>query len=111
MGKKSRDKGVRRERMIVEMHEAVGIRAERVPLSGAMKFRNTESTDVDIYVAGKDMPPWVTEVKARADASGWTMIKKWLDDADALFLIEDHEKPLVVLPWGRWLDILRGMEP
>jgi phage terminase large subunit GpA-like protein len=35
MGKASRDKGLRRERALVEIHKQSGIAAERVPLSGA----------------------------------------------------------------------------
>ena len=40
MGKPSRDKGARREREIVALHKAVGVKAERVPLSGAWKYRH-----------------------------------------------------------------------
>lgn len=46
MGKASRDKGARRERLVVELHRKIGVKAERVPLSGAMKFRNTENTSI-----------------------------------------------------------------
>ncbi len=110
MGKASRDKGARRELQIVHMHEAIGIRSERVPLSGAVQFRNTAKTDVDVYPLGSDLPPWVTEVKARASGEGFTTIKKWLGDADALFLIEDRAKPLVMLPWARWAELLLALK-
>ncbi len=52
MGKASRDKGARRERQVVDLHRALGVKAERVPLPGAMRFRNTEKTDVDVYPLG-----------------------------------------------------------
>ena len=110
MGKASRDKGARRERQLANMHQAIGIRAERVPLSGAVQFRNTEKTDLDVYPFGRDGAPWVTEAKARASGEGFTTIKRWLGDADALFLVEDRAKPLVVLPWARWADLLLALK-
>ncbi len=58
MGKASRDKGARRERQIVDLHRDNGIKAERVPLSGAVRFRNTEKTDCDVYVRGENEAPF-----------------------------------------------------
>ena len=109
-GKRSRDKGARVERKIVHLHKEAGTHAERVPLSGAMKFRNTASTDVDVYANGETHAPWVTEVKARAAAAGWKSVVAWLGDADALFLVEDRKSPLVVLPWARWLEVLEALK-
>src|SRR6185503_9367779 len=114
MGKASRDKGARREREIANKLGVLGIKAERVPLSGAVKFRNTESTDLDYYPLGEDQPPWISEVKARANGEGFKTIESWLDDADTLFLIRDRQTPLVVLPWARFADLLltaRGKQP
>lgn len=110
MGKASRDKGSRTERKIVHLHEVLGVRSERVPLSGAMRFRNTASTDVDVYPFGSDHAPWVTEVKARASGEGFTTLERWLGDADALFLVRDRAAPLVVLPWARWADLLLALK-
>ena len=106
MAKASRDKGARRERQIVDLHREIGVKAERVPLSGAMQFRNTAKTDVDCYVRGPDAAPFVTEVKARANGGGFVTIETWLGEADALFLIRDRAKPLVVLPWDRWAELV-----
>jgi Holliday junction resolvase len=108
MGKASRDKGARRERQIVDMHHDIGIKAERVPLSGAMKFRNTEKTDVDVYARGNAEAPFVTEVKARASGEGFVTLERWLGENDALFLVRDRAKPLVVLPWDRWAELVKG---
>ncbi len=110
MGKASRDKGSRRERQVVDLHRVLGIKAERVPLSGAMKFRNTEKTDVDIYAAGPEAAPFVCEVKARADGEGFKTLERWLGEADALFLIRDRTTPLVVLPWARWEQLLLALK-
>lgn len=105
-GKRSRDKGQRREREVVNKLNVLGVKAERVPLSGAAKFRNTESTDVDYYPFGSDQPPWVSEVKARANGEGFKTLDGWLGDADTLFLMRDRTTPLVVLPWARFVDLL-----
>jgi predicted nucleotidyltransferase len=106
MSKSQRDKGARREREIVNALRKHGIKAEKVPLSGAAKFRNTEKSDVDCYVYGDDFAPWIGEVKARGSGKGFTLIKTWLGENDALYLIEDRADPLVVLPWERWIDLL-----
>lgn len=110
MGKASRDKGARREREIVELHREIGVRAERVPLSGAMKFRNTEKTDVDVYARGQDLAPFVTEVKARASGEGFVTLERWLGENDALFVVRDRAPPLVVLPWARWVELLEKVK-
>ncbi|CAI9121214.1 putative PDDEXK endonuclease [Brytella acorum] len=106
MGKASRDKGARVERKIVDLHRNAGIKAERVPLSGAMQFRNTASTDVDVYARGPHAPPFVCEVKARKSGEGFVTLERWLGDADALFLVRDRAEPLVVLPFARWREIV-----
>lgn len=106
MGKASRDKGARRERQIVQMHIVLGVKAERVPLSGAAVFRNTRGTDVDVYARGKDEAPFVCEVKARASGEGFATLERWLGEADALFLVRDRAPPLVVLPWTRWAELI-----
>jgi len=106
MGKPSRDKGARRERQIVALHVELGVKAERVPLSGAAKFRNTEKSDVDIYPFGPETAPFVTEVKARANGEGFVQLERWLGANDALFLMRDRADPLVVLPWETWASLL-----
>jgi Holliday junction resolvase len=106
MAKASRDKGARRERQIVDLHVSIGVKAERVPLSGQTKFRNTEKSDVDVYARGNDAAPFVTEVKARASGEGFVTLERWLGENDALFLVRDRAKPLVVLPWDRWAELV-----
>lgn len=95
-GKASRDKGNRREREMVERLNALpGVSANRVPLSGAMQGYKG---DLRVFLDGVDRPLQV-EVKARAKASGWASVKKWLAENDVLLLVEDRQEPLVVLPW------------
>lgn len=94
MGKRSRDKGARREREACEYFRSVGIDAQRVPLSGSAGGHFCD----DVLCKLED---WLfrCEVKARAEAAGWVTIKKWLGNSDMLMLIEDRAKPLVVIPW------------
>lgn len=102
MGKASRDKGLRRERAIVQLHTACGLRAERVPLSGALRYQGN-GADVDLYVRGAE--PLKAEVKARGEGSGFKTLERWLGPNDALFLVRDRAEPLVVVRLNVWLDI------
>ena len=102
MGKASRDKGLRRERAIVDIHTKCGIQAERVPLSGAVHYRGN-GADVDLYVRGEQ--PVKAEVKARGDGDGFRTLERWLGGNDALFLWRDRAAPFVVLPLHVWLEV------
>ena len=106
MGKPSRDKGQRRERQVVALHTALGVRAERVPLSGAYRYQGNGG-DVDIYPWSREGPPCCAEVKARASGEGFKTIEKWLGENDALFLVRDRQEPMVVLPWATWERLLK----
>lgn len=107
MGKASRDKGIRRERQIVELHRALGIHAERVPLSGAQNYQDN-GADVDVYAWGRDGPPLVAECKARSSGEGWKTLERWLEDYDLLFLIRDRAAPLVTMPWDTYQKLVTG---
>jgi hypothetical protein len=102
MAKASRDKGLRRERAIVDIHMKCGMSAERVPLSGALRYRGN-GADVDIYVRGAE--PLKAEVKARGEGDGFKTLERWLGENDALFLWRDRAPPMVVLPLHIWLEI------
>jgi Holliday junction resolvase len=96
-GKKHRTKGNRVETEIVNLHEDIGVHAERYPLSGASHFRGS-GHDLDIY-GDDDGPPLHAEVKARKDGKGYTTIENWLGPHDLLFLKSNRRKPMVVMPW------------
>jgi Holliday junction resolvase len=104
-GARHRQKGSRTEREIVERHQAIGIHAERYPLSGASRFRGS-GHDVDLYISGRDAAPIVGEVKARKNGSGFAQLEKWLGTYDALFLRRNHADPLVLLPWSTRATLL-----
>jgi Holliday junction resolvase len=104
-GARHRRKGDRIEREVVDRHKALGIHAERYPLSGASKFRSS-GHDVDVYLFGREEAPAVAEVKARRNGAGFTTIEGWLAEFDALFLRRNHADPLIVLPWRTWARLL-----
>jgi Holliday junction resolvase len=101
----SRDKGARIEREIVARHTAIGVKAERVPLSGIVRYRGN-GCDIDVYAFGPDAAPLVGEVKARGNGEGFATLERWLGDADMLFLRRDRAEPLVVVPWRVWVRLL-----
>jgi Holliday junction resolvase len=104
-GARPRRKGDWLEREIVERHTALGIKAERYPLSGASRFRGS-GHDVDIYTFGNDATPMVTEVKGRKNGAGFVTLEKWLGEYDGLFLRRNNADPLVLLPWRIWARLL-----
>jgi hypothetical protein len=108
MSKLSRDKSARIERQILAARAQLGIAAERVPLSGAARYRGNHA-DVDLYVFGPGAAPIVCEVKARASGEGFVTLERWLGDADALFLRRDRADPLMVLPLQTWARLVPGM--
>jgi Holliday junction resolvase len=105
-GRSPRRKGDGIERELVELHRALGIHAERYPLSGASRFRGS-GHDLDLYVHGRDEAPLVAEVKARKNGAGFAQLERWLGDYDALFLRRHRADALVLLPWRIWADLIQ----
>ena len=104
-GARHRRKGDRIERELVERHQALGVHAERYPLSGASRFRGS-GHDVDLYPLGREEAPLVAEVKARKDGAGFIQLEAWLSSYDALFLRRNNSDPMVLLPWRTWATLL-----
>ena len=97
MSKSQRQKGLRNENRIKDMHNDLGVTATRI--SAPYKA----GPDLQITIAGAC---WAGEVKARREAAGWKTIKGWIKNANALFLIEDREQPLVVLRWETYATLI-----
>jgi hypothetical protein len=95
---------------IVDRHKAIGVPAERYPLSGASRFRGS-GHDVDLYLFGRKNAPVVAEVKGRQDGSGFALLERWLGEFDVLFLRRNNADPLIVLPWRLWARILERVRP
>ena len=89
MPKMSRDKGLRVEREIVNGLLEVGIKAERVPLSGAAGGSYTG----DIMIMDK----FRCEVKARKDGAGFRLLYKWKGLNDILIIKQDRSVPLFIM--------------
>ena len=104
-GARHRRKGDRIERELVNRHQALGVRAERYPLSGASRFRDS-GHDIDVYLFGHDEAPIVCEVKGRKSGTGFATLEGWLGEFDALFLRRNNADPLVTLPWRVWARII-----
>jgi len=102
MSNPSKRKGSRIEREIVGLHRAVGVQAERVPLSGA-----AGGSFVGDVVIGDGLR---AEVKARAAGDGFKTLERWLGSNDLLFLRRDRTAPLVVMPWAIYQRLLATAE-
>tara|TARA_R100001086_G_scaffold195493_1_gene112235 strand:- start:853 stop:1164 length:312 start_codon:yes stop_codon:yes gene_type:complete len=91
MSKAQRDKGLRVEREIVNAcnHPDVGIKAERVPLSGAAGGSYTG----DIMLCDK----FRCEVKSRKDGAGFRLLYKWKGLNDILIIKQDRSAPLFIM--------------
>jgi hypothetical protein len=93
----------------VERHKAIGVHAERYPLSGASRFRGS-GHDIDIYALGSEQAPFVAESKARKNGSGFVQLETWLGEFDLLFLRRNNADPMVVLPWRVWAALLTKVQ-
>jgi hypothetical protein len=89
MGKPSRDKGLRVEREVVNACIEAGIKAERVPLSGAAGGSFTG----DLILCDK----FRCEVKSRKDGAGFRLLYQWKSLNDILIVKQDRSVPLFVM--------------
>ena len=104
MSSKSKDKGSRFERDIVNRHHEEGITAKKVPLSGAV---DGYKGDVEIQYPSFGKPT-IGECKSRKNGEGFITLEKWIKDCDILFLRRDRQEPMVVMPWKLYNAFLRA---
>lgn len=97
-GRHSRNKGAGYEREIVAAHIQRGIEAKKTPLSGALK-----DYPGDVQVAGI-----IGECKRtkRSRTSLYDALAQGNDAADVLFVRDDHQETLVVMPFQFWIQLL-----
>ena len=101
MGKKSRDKGNRVERSIVNVLKSHGFNAERTPLSGALNYHGKNyDIDSDCPLAQR------IEVKSRREFPQW--LSTAVGKSDAVILRADRAEPLILLHLSRYLDYISG---
>ena len=100
MSSRSKRKGSGYELEVVRDHLALGVQASKMPLSGALGGKYSG----DVQVAGL-----IGECKRRR--KGFSSLYKAIDQgkqpADILFVRDDHQKTLVVLPWSTWVKFLK----
>tara|TARA_R100001082_G_scaffold93423_1_gene60232 strand:- start:1072 stop:1434 length:363 start_codon:yes stop_codon:yes gene_type:complete len=96
-------KGNRGENRICTILCDAGATAVRVPLSGALGGEFSG----DILIDGIIKRRMVAEVKSRKPSGVfWNTIKRFLAENDMLFLLEDRQEPLVVMPVNIFTEIL-----
>jgi hypothetical protein len=108
-GSKSKQKGNRGERRIAALLREAGLIADRVPMSGALKFLGRAYRgDVQLDLALLS-DPLVCEVKSYKNKFG--QLYAWLgDDKDLLIVKDDRQEPLVVCRLGLATLILNIVE-
>ena len=104
MTSRSKSKGSRIEREIVEAHRALGLRANRID-ERAGQLGKDASADVDIWLL--DGEPIKGEVKARKDGGGFVQLERWMGACGLLFLRRNRADPMVVVRWSVWERIVK----
>jgi Archaeal holliday junction resolvase (hjc) len=99
-GRRSRNKGARTERGVVNALKARGMAAVRVPLSGAVGGRF--AGDIVLPFMSRDL---CVEVKARAD--GFRELHSWLNERDVLIVKADRQEVLVVMRLSLVAEIVK----
>ena len=97
---RSKAKGTGYETEIVKAHRALGIESRRQPGSGAI-----EGFPCDVQIAG-------LLGECKRSKKQCTRLYKALSQggADILFVRDDNQKTLTVLPWETWALILEWCE-
>lgn len=103
MGKKSRDKGGRYEAELVTDLRETGIKAERVPLSGAA--HGSFAGDINLPLMGR-----ITRFEAKIRADGFKELYRWLAEHKGLFLRADRKETLVVMRLSDWCELVAKAE-
>tara|TARA_Y100000310_G_scaffold187899_1_gene187874 strand:- start:869 stop:1186 length:318 start_codon:yes stop_codon:yes gene_type:complete len=100
MAKKQRDKGKRVELKIVNLHKTeLDIDAARIsPLEAGRRFKG----DIILYPK-KRKAGVVCQVKARKTVAGFKGVTDALEGHDRLFLVFDHQPPIVVMTWDDYV--------
>lgn len=106
MSASERAKGARIEREIVNLHAAIGVHAERYPLSGGSHYQG-KNHDVNIYPFGINGRVLRAEVKGRKDGSGTKMFDRWLAGKDMVITKADRAKPTVHLTWDAYANMMK----
>lgn len=103
MSSKAHVKGYQQEIYVRDKLIQRGIAAERVPLSGLMGG----IYDGDLCIPTVAAPDFKCEVKSRKSGAGFTVLEKWMQDKDIMFLKRDRQEPMVVLSWEVFIKLMK----
>ena len=103
-GKKSKRKGYTGEREIVQLLNKYGIKAERVPLSGALKSEKMKG-DIDCTINGE-----LKKIESKRRKDGFRELYKFIeqDDCNYIFMRADRKDWIVAMTFGEWLELVKG---
>jgi len=101
---KSKQKGSREERAIVDFWRQQGVPCERVPLSGSAGGSFTG----DVRLSTISLGEITLEAKSRAD--GFKSLYKWLGSVDVLSVRSDRQQRLYVIPEELLARLIREAE-
>lgn len=99
----SRQKGDRFERDCVHRLEALGVPAERVPLSGAAG--GSFASDLEVVVGDRK-----EKIECKTRKRAWTDLFGWLPGNFALFIKADRTDTLVVMSLDTFAELVRTKE-
>jgi hypothetical protein len=97
INRRSRDKGVRTDRAMVRLLQALGLSARKV---SAMYKRGD---DLRVIIGDVERP---VEVKFRA--AGFSQLYDWLKQRDVLIVKADRQEPLIVLRMSLAAEIAKA---
>lgn len=109
MANKSKQKGDREERSVVEFFRDNGIYAQRTLEAGA-RSDGSNTWDIDVYFDGIEGAARIGECKMRKEGSGFKQIYKWMGENDFLTIRMDRSPRLFVLSEEFFLDLIKGGE-
>lgn len=102
MPNRSKQKGDRAERAIVDLLRSFGLEAYRVPLSGAV---NGFKDDIEIRLGTQTLR---LESKVRSKAFG--NIYRWLANSDCLVIKADNKEPLAIITLDRLAKLISASD-
>ncbi|MEM9085325.1 MAG: hypothetical protein AAGB23_05330 [Pseudomonadota bacterium] len=102
MGKASRDKGARFERELVTAFRGKGLKAERVPLSGATDYAKN---DIEVKAGFAPNVTYSGEAKRRKELPKF--FTEALDGADFAAFRQDRGETLIVLRLDLFAELLQ----
>jgi hypothetical protein len=105
MGAMQRRKGATGEREVVNKHREIGIQADRIVMSGAVKNqRMGNGHDVDVNPEWR-LAPLCGEVKLGSHVP--KSVSRWLADNDFLAMRRDRGDWVYVIPERIWLELVK----